>query len=84
MLLRLRLQPCMLQGVTDVDMSVRVLGERISMPLGVAPMGLQRMVIDDGELATVRGGYTIVPRGGGVGLPWDYNKWRTMMESWPQ
>ena len=55
----------MLQGVSDVDMSVRVLGERISMPLGVAPMGLQRMVNDDGELATVRGGYTVIPRGWG-------------------
>ena len=53
----------MLQGVSDVDMSVRVLGERISMPLGVAPMGQQRMVNDDGELATVRGGYTVIPRG---------------------
>ena len=65
----------MLQGVSDVDMSVRVLGERISMPLGVAPMGLQRMVNDDGELATVRGGYTVIPRGGEWGSHGNCNEW---------
>ena len=45
----------MLRGVSDVDMSVTVLGDRISMPLGVCPMGLQRIVHDDGEVATARG-----------------------------
>lgn len=49
----------MLRGVKDVDMSVTVLGQRISMPLGICPMGVQRMVHDDGEVATARG--TVLP-----------------------
>ena len=40
------------------------------------------MVNDDGELATMRGGYTVIPGGGkGVMFPWDYRESLVMMKS---
>ena len=38
-----------------IDMSVSLLGEKVAFPVGVAPMGTQRLAHDDGEVATARG-----------------------------
>jgi (S)-2-hydroxy-acid oxidase len=51
---RLRILPRMLVDVTNVDMSTTILGERISMPICIAPSAMQRMAHPDGEVATVR------------------------------
>ena len=52
---RIRILPRMLKDVTKVDLSTTVLGEKISMPLGIAPTALQRMAHPDGECANARG-----------------------------
>src|ERR1700722_12502919 len=52
---RLRLRPRMLRDVTAIDTSVNVLGERIAMPLMVAPTGRHRLFHPEGERATARG-----------------------------
>ncbi len=49
-----RLLPRMLRGVTEVDISTTVLGQRISMPVLLAPTAFQRQAHPDGELATAR------------------------------
>jgi 4-hydroxymandelate oxidase len=46
------LAPRVLRGVRGVDASVEVLGCRMSTPIAVAPMGMQRMAHPDGEIAT--------------------------------
>lgn len=51
---RLTLLPHACQDVTERDLSVTVLGKRISMPLMVAPTGFQRMAHRDAELAVAR------------------------------
>ncbi|HEY2137057.1 MAG TPA: alpha-hydroxy acid oxidase [Xanthobacteraceae bacterium] len=52
---RLRLRPRMLRDITAIHTSVSVLGERIAMPLMVAPTGRHRLFHPDGERATARG-----------------------------
>jgi 4-hydroxymandelate oxidase len=52
---RLRLRPRMLRDITAIDTSVSVLGERLAMPLMVAPTGRHRLFHPDGERATARG-----------------------------
>lgn len=49
-----RLHPHVLRDVTDVDVSVQVLGQRLAVPWGVAPMTLQGAVHPEGELAVAR------------------------------
>lgn len=44
-------QPSILKDVRDVDLSVEVLGKRVSMPLGIAPTGFTRMMHTEGEFA---------------------------------
>lgn len=44
-------QPNVLRDVSDVDLSWNVLGERVSMPVGIAPTGFTRMMHTEGELA---------------------------------
>lgn len=44
-------QPNVLRDVSDVDLSWDVLGERVSMPVGIAPTGFTRMMHTEGELA---------------------------------
>lgn len=44
----------MLRNVSEQDLSVTVLGHKMSMPICVAPTGYQAMAHPDGELATVR------------------------------
>jgi len=52
---RLRLRPRMLRDITAIDTSASVLGERLAMPLMVAPTGRHRLFHPDGERATARG-----------------------------
>jgi 4-hydroxymandelate oxidase len=49
-----RFLPHVLRDVTDVDVSVTLLGERADVPWAVAPTTLQRAVHPDGELAVAR------------------------------
>uniref|UniRef100_A0A665V5B7 (S)-2-hydroxy-acid oxidase n=2 Tax=Echeneis naucrates TaxID=173247 RepID=A0A665V5B7_ECHNA len=48
------LVPRVLRNVSSVDLSVTVLGERLSMPLCVAATAMQRMAHPEGETATAR------------------------------
>src|SRR5258705_9399170 len=52
---RLRLRPRMLRDITAIDTSASVLGERLAMPLMVAPTGRHRLVHPEGARATARG-----------------------------
>jgi 4-hydroxymandelate oxidase len=49
-----RFQPRVLRDVTDVDLSVTLLGRPVLVPWGVAPTTLQRAVHPDGERAMAR------------------------------
>lgn len=51
---RLTLLPHACQDVSDRDLSVTVLGQRISMPVMIGPTGFQRMAHRDAELAVAR------------------------------
>ncbi|KAJ7315658.1 hypothetical protein OS493_038413 [Desmophyllum pertusum] len=51
---RLILRPRMLRNVSHQDISVTVLGHKLSMPICVSPTAFQGMAHPDGELATVR------------------------------
>ncbi len=54
---RLRLMPRVLRGVgasSERDTSVTLLTDRYTMPIGIAPMALQRMAHPEGELAMAR------------------------------
>jgi 4-hydroxymandelate oxidase len=46
-----RLRPRVLRGGA-VDISTEILGVRVAAPILIAPMGLQRLVSDEGELAS--------------------------------
>ncbi|XP_055079762.1 hydroxyacid oxidase 1 [Periophthalmus magnuspinnatus] len=48
------LLPRVLRDVSSVDMSLSVLGQRLSMPVCVASTAMQRMAHADGEVATAR------------------------------
>ena len=49
-----RFLPHVLRDVTDVSLEVELLGQRVTVPWGVAPTTLQRAVHPDGELAMAR------------------------------
>jgi len=51
---RLRLMPKILVDVERVNTETTILGDRVSMPLCLAPTAMQRMAHDDGENATAR------------------------------
>ncbi|XP_069788539.1 2-Hydroxyacid oxidase 1 [Narcine bancroftii] len=51
---RWRLCPRVLRDVSNVDLSVNILGQRISMPICVSATAMQRMAHPEGEVATVR------------------------------
>jgi 4-hydroxymandelate oxidase len=55
---RLRLRPRMLRDITAIDTGASVLGERLAMPLMVAPTGRHRLFHPEGERATARGAAT--------------------------
>ncbi|XP_029569149.1 2-Hydroxyacid oxidase 1 isoform X3 [Salmo trutta] len=60
--------PRVLRDVSSVDLSVSVLGQRISMPVCVGATAMQRMAHPDGEMATAR-----ATRAAGTGM---------MLSSW--
>ena len=51
---RRRLVPRMLRDVAERDLSTTVLGTEMPAPLMLAPIGVQKIVHEDGELATAR------------------------------
>ncbi|XP_077491660.1 2-Hydroxyacid oxidase 1-like [Amblyomma americanum] len=51
---RLRLLPRLLRGVACRSLETTVLGEPITMPVGISPAPFHRMAHPDGELATAR------------------------------
>ncbi len=51
---RRRIVPRMLRDVADRDLSTTVLGTAMPAPLMLAPIGVQAIVQEDGELATAR------------------------------
>jgi len=52
---RYKILPRFLRDVSKRDISTTVLGQKVSMPLGIAPTGMQRMAHPDGECANVKG-----------------------------
>jgi 4-hydroxymandelate oxidase len=52
---RWRLRPRVLLDVSEVSTATTLLGTPVSMPLGVAPFAMQRLIDADGEVATARG-----------------------------
>ncbi|XP_001604479.1 hydroxyacid oxidase 1 [Nasonia vitripennis] len=51
---KIRIRPRVLRDVSKRDISTTVLGEKLSMPLGVSPTAMQRMAHPDGECANVK------------------------------
>ncbi|XP_061382969.1 2-Hydroxyacid oxidase 1 [Danaus plexippus] len=51
---RLRIRPKCLVGIKGCDTSTTILGEKVSMPVGISPTAMQRMAHPDGETATAR------------------------------
>ena len=52
---RWRLMPRMLRGITRRDLSVSLLGQRLTAPVLLAPVSAQTVMHPEGELAAVRG-----------------------------
>jgi L-lactate dehydrogenase (cytochrome) len=48
------LLPSVLRGVTEVDMSVKVMGQKLSMPVYCSPTALQRLFHHEGEKAVAK------------------------------
>ena len=48
---KLEFQPRILRDVKGVDLSVQMLGKKMSMPVGIAPTGFTRMMQTEGEYA---------------------------------
>lgn len=59
---RRRIVPRMLRDVSARDLSAEILGTKLPAPVMLAPIGVQRVVHEDGELATARAAAS-------VGLP---------------
>jgi isopentenyl diphosphate isomerase/L-lactate dehydrogenase-like FMN-dependent dehydrogenase len=51
---RWRIVPRMLRDVAERDLSVELLGQRLPVPVLLAPIGVQSIVHEDGELASAR------------------------------
>ncbi|CAH0557317.1 unnamed protein product [Brassicogethes aeneus] len=51
---RYKIRPRCLQDVSKRDLSTTVLGQKVSMPIGIAPTAMQRMAHPEGECANVR------------------------------
>jgi len=51
---RRRLRPRVLVDVSEVDISTELLGQRVKVPFGVAPMAFQHLAHDDAEVAMAR------------------------------
>src|SRR5204863_1650702 len=48
------LRPRMLVDVSEVTTATTILGTPVSMPLGIAPFAMQRLLVPEGERATAR------------------------------
>ncbi len=48
---KVEFQPRILRNVKDVDLTVKILGKQMQMPLGIAPTGFTRMMQTEGEYA---------------------------------
>lgn len=57
---RLRIRPKCLVGVSNFNIRTKVLGQDVSMPVGISPTAMQRMAHPEGELASARGNLVIV------------------------
>jgi 4-hydroxymandelate oxidase len=55
---RWQLRPRMLVDVSEIALETTLLGATVSMPVGIAPFALQRLLDPDAELATTRAGAT--------------------------
>jgi 4-hydroxymandelate oxidase len=51
---RWEFRPRMLVDVSEISLATTLLGTPVSMPLGVAPFAMQRLLAPDGEIATAR------------------------------
>ncbi|SFB68174.1 isopentenyl-diphosphate delta-isomerase [Halobiforma haloterrestris] len=51
---RWRIVPRMLRDVADRDLSVELFGQRYPAPVGLAPIGVQSILHEEGELASAR------------------------------
>jgi L-lactate dehydrogenase (cytochrome) len=51
---RVRLVPRLFAGAPGVDLSTELLGDRVTMPVALAPTGIARLVHPEGELAVAR------------------------------
>lgn len=51
---RWRIVPRMLRDVSERDLSVEILGKRLPVPVMLAPVGVQSIIHEEGELATAR------------------------------
>ncbi|MBV8478714.1 MAG: alpha-hydroxy-acid oxidizing protein [Actinobacteria bacterium] len=51
---RWRLRPRMLVDVTEITLATTLLGTEVSMPFGIAPFAMQRLICEEGEAATAR------------------------------
>ncbi len=56
---RRRIVPRMLRDVGERDLSIELLGTAMPAPLMLAPIGVQRVLHEDGELATARAAATV-------------------------
>lgn len=51
---RIQMNPYVCANIKEIDLSTTVLGQRISMPLAIAPTAMHRMAHPLGELITVQ------------------------------
>ncbi|CAG4963081.1 unnamed protein product [Parnassius apollo] len=51
---RLRIRPKCLVGLTDCNLRTNVLGDELSMPVGISPTAMQKMAHPDGEIANAK------------------------------
>ena len=52
---RLRIRPRILCGISDVDLSLSLYGEKINIPICMAPVGIQAMANPMAEKASAQG-----------------------------
>ncbi|XP_051159078.1 2-Hydroxyacid oxidase 1-like [Leptopilina boulardi] len=51
---KIRILPRMMRNVKNVDITTTILGEKVSMPLGISPTAMQKMAHPDGECANAK------------------------------
>lgn len=56
---RLRIRPQVLCGISEVNLSTTVLGDKVTLPIGIAPTATQKLAHPDGEQATAKGNILI-------------------------